>query len=48
MKALRWLVKTIAELIVLAVLVGIWFSIIDDRLSRQLDGVDITWEELKW
>lgn len=38
---------TIAEVALLIVLVAIMALIIDHRLSRQLDAVDITWEEVR-
>jgi hypothetical protein len=45
MRFLKFLGKTLLELAILAVLLVILTNIIADRLSKQLDNVDLTYEE---
>lgn len=45
-RVLRFLV-ILAEIVILLALVAVMALIIDHRLSRQLDAVEITWEEVR-
>ena len=44
----RILANIAVAVVLVAILFGIMAVIIDERLSKQLDGVDITFEEVKW
>ncbi|MCK9599102.1 MAG: hypothetical protein M0R06_08685 [Sphaerochaeta sp.] len=39
-------IRTIAGLIILALLICVWAIIIDEKCSRHLDYNDILWEEI--
>lgn len=44
--AMKRTIRTIAGLIILALLICVWAIIIDEKCSRHLDYNDILWEEI--
>ena len=44
----RLLANLAAGVVLVAILVGLVIIMVDERASKQLDNVDITYEEVKW